>query len=353
MSKKVKSQKSKIKIRDGQLKWWWKLLIGLLILVVFLAGTVWWLARKPVPPHITYGMSFNTPYARELGLDWKEVYDAILDDLKVRHLRLAAHWPMVEPEEGVYDFSELDYQLKRANEVGADVIFAVGRRLPRWPECHVPEWGLHLPWDEQKEQIRQYLEVVVDRYKDDPAIIYWQVENEPYLQVFAKDYCNDLDEAFLIEEIQLVHTLDPTRPILVTDSGNLGLWAKAYQHGDAFGTSVYVYFWNPELGQFRTVMPPWFYRVKENIIKLFYGNKPTFLIELSAEPWLVAPVTSVDLETQYSRMNLDKVNEIIDYAKETRYDKQYLWGAEWWYWLKKQGRSEIWDRGREIFQNKT
>src|SRR5690606_23749446 len=126
------------------------------------------------------------------------------------------------------------------------------------------------------------------------AVIYWQVENEPYLEVFAKEYCQELDEAFLLEEIELVRSIDPTRPILVTDSGNLGLWKNAYKHGDAFGTSVYVYFWNPELGQFETVLPPWFYRVKENLLKLLYGNKQTFLIELSLEPWLLEPVPKVD-----------------------------------------------------------
>ncbi len=329
-----------------------KLAIWLLLIFAVCLGALFLLAQKQVPERIVYGMSFNTPYANELGLPWREVYDAVIDDLGVRHLRLAAHWPMVEPQDGAYNFEELDYQMKRAEEVGADVIFAVGRRLPRWPECHVPEWGASLPWEKQKEQIRDYLKVVVERYKDSPAIIYWQVENEPYLEVFAKEHCNELDEEFLIEEIELVRSLDPTRPILVTDSGNLGLWANAYKYGDAFGTSVYVYFWNPELGQFKTVLPPWFYRVKENIISLFYGDKPTYLIELSAEPWLLEPVVDVDIETQYSRMDIEKVNEIIDYARETRYDKQYLWGAEWWYWLKEKGHPEIWERGKELFSNK-
>ncbi len=50
-------------------------------------------------------------------------------------------------------------------------------------------------------------------------------------------------------------------------------------------------------------------------------------------------------------MDLEKVDEIIAYAQETRYDKQYLWGAEWWYWLKSQGHPELWERGQEIFNN--
>ncbi len=313
--------------------------------VVFVA----WYAYKPAPAHITYGMSFNTMYAEELGLNWQETYDAIIDNLKVRHLRLAAHWPMVEPRDDVYNFSELDYQLARANEVGATVILAVGRRLPRWPECHVPDWAARESWEEQQAEILEYMSVVVERYKNNPAITYWQLENEPYLEVFAKDHCGEFDETFFEQELSYLRSLDSTRPILVTDSGNLGLWSGPYRHGDAFGTSVYVYFWNPELGQFRTVLPPWFYWLKEALMVLRYGEKETMLIELSAEPWLLEPVTAVPVATQFSRMNQEKFTEILSYAERTRFSKQYLWGAEWWYWLKLQGHPELWEQGTALF----
>lgn len=319
-------------------------------IVVVLTLLLLWLAYKPAPEQITYGMSFNTMYARELGLDWKETYDAILGELGVRHLRLAAHWPMIEPVADVYNFEELDYQIKQAETVGATVVLAVGRRLPRWPECHIPLWAREQRWDEQKVEIREYITAVVERYKDSPAIVYWQVENEPYLALFAYEHCGALDEAFLAEEVALVRTLDPNHPILVTDSGNLGTWAGAYRQGDAFGTSVYVYFWNPELGQFKTILPAWFYRAKESVVALRYGEKPTFLIELSAEPWLVEPVVDVPLETQFTRMDVDKFNLILDYARDTRYDTQYLWGAEWWYWLKQQDESAMWERGKQLYE---
>lgn len=329
-----------------------KILLIILAVVVVLAVAIFWLSRKPAPTTVVYGMSFNTFYAEDLGLDWKETYDAILDDLGVHHLRLAAHWPMVEPLDDQYSFAELDYQLNRAEAVGADVIMSVGRRLPRWPECHIPDWAADQSWEEKKIEIKEYLEVVVNRYKDHSSIIYWQVENEPYLNAFANEHCGDLDEEFLLEEVDLVRKLDPTRPILLTDSGNLGMWRGAYKNGDAFGTSVYVYFWNPEFGQFKTVLPPWFYRFKEGLVELVYGDKPTYLIELSAEPWLLEPITEVDVETQYSRMDVDKIKEIIDYAKDTRYERQYLWGAEWWYWLKERGHGEIWELGKTVINGK-
>lgn len=328
----------------------WKIIaywtIGILAVILF---AIIFLAQKSVPEEITYGMSFNTLYARELGLDWKETYDAILNDLKVRHLRLAAHWPMIEPIANVYNFNELDYQIEQAEEVGAEVILAVGRRLPRWPECHTPLWVKELSVKRQQEEQLQYMEAVIERYKNSSAVKIWQIENEPFLEVFAYEYCGELDVEFLEKEIALVRKLDPSRKILITDSGNLGKWFGAYKRGDMFGTSVYVHFWNAELGQFKTFLPPWFYRVKDNFMAAIYGRKPSVLIELSAEPWLLEPITDVPIETQFTRMNLEKFEDILQYAKDTRFDTQYLWGAEWWYWLSLQGHSEMWERGKSLY----
>lgn len=336
---------------------WKKILLGILIVIMvlalLLACFLFYLSKKPKPESITYGMSFNTMYAEELGLDPRETYDAILNELGVRHLRLAAHWPMIEPRRGEYDFSEIDYQVSRAEAVGAEVVLAVGRRLPRWPECHIPKWATELSQEERDTEQLEYMEAVINRYKGSTAVTVWQVENEPFLEVFAFEHCGKLDEAFLAREVALVRSLDGTRPILVTDSGNLGTWQGAYRAGDMFGTSVYVHFWNPELGQFRTFLPPWFYRVKDNLMGMLYGDKPTVLIELSAEPWLVEPVVDVPLEVQFTRMNLEKLEDILIYAEGTHFEYQYLWGAEWWYWLKLQERDEMWERGKRLFMKET
>lgn len=317
-------------------------LLGLLVLYLLIS-------YRKKPEQITYGVSFNTLYARELGLNWKETYLAILDDLGVRNLRLAAHWNMVEPEKDSYNFTELDFQLREAEARDASVVFAVGRRLPRWPECHIPVWQDGATIEDEQKEILEYLELTVNRYKDNTAIKYWQVENEPFLEVFATEHCGELDVDFLEKEIALVKKLDPSRPVLVTDSGNLGLWWPAYKRGDAFGTSVYVYLWNPDVGPFKSFLPASWYRFKFNVLQLLFGQKEGFLIELSAEPWLLAPVVDTDIETQLDRMNIDKMNEIIDFAENTRFEKQFLWGAEWWYWMKNNGHPEFWDRGKELY----
>lgn len=322
--------------------------VSVVVLALVMLTTYIALTRTPTPEHTIYGMSFMTSYARELGLDWEDAYVAMLEELPFRHLRLAAHWDITEVSPGEYQFAELDRQVELAREYDARIIIGVGRRLPRWPECHVPQWATALSWDEQKDYLRGYIRAVVERYRDEPHVIYWQVENEPYLTVFAHEQCGDLDEAFLEEEIALVRELDPMTPILLTDSGNLGLWAPAYKRGDAFGTSMYVYLWNPEIGPFKSRLPAHWYRAKHRIVQLLYGKKPTFLIELSAEPWLTDSIIDTPLATQFERMNLDTFEEVLSFAKGTKFEYQYLWGVEWWYWLKLQGHPEFWERAKTL-----
>src|SRR3989338_8402565 len=111
-----------------------RLLLKLFALAVLASVIFLLLTLRPIPKHITYGVSFSTMHAEELGLDWRSAYLAVLDDLKARDLRIPAYWPRVEKARDGYDWSELDFQLREARARDARVVLAVGRRLPRWPD---------------------------------------------------------------------------------------------------------------------------------------------------------------------------------------------------------------------------
>lgn len=328
---------------------WKKIILSVIIFIATLLLLYLIMIQRPAPKDIQYGVSFNTPYANELQLDWKEVFEAILVDLGVKHFRLSAHWDLVEPENDQWNFVELDYQMKRAKEEGTQVIFGIGKRLPRWPECHVPIWARDIDTEKQQSEILEYIEKVVTRYKDYDNIVMWQVENEPFLFFFAHEYCSGFDKKFLEKEIALVKSLDSTREVLVTDSADLGLWARAYKRGDTFGTTLYLYVWNDKWGSIKNRLPSSWYRAKSTLMEWLYGKKEIILIELSLEPWLSESVVDAPIETQLERMNPERFDEVLEYAKNTRMQKQYLWGAEWWYYMKEQGYPEFWEKAKEIF----
>jgi len=334
-----------------------KVLCVVVILAGLLAAGLWWLAQVPVlalaPETIRYGVTFSKFRADELKIDWKETYDALLDDLGVRRLRLVAHWPMVEPTEDTYDFTALDYQMRRAEEVGAEVILAVGLRLPSWPECHVPDWAEELSSREKYDQFFQYVEAVIDRYKDSPALKWWQVENEPFIIGFAFEQCGVTDADFLNVEIGFVQAHDPDHPVLLTASGELGLWNGTWKRADVFGTTLYRHVYNAGLKRFIDYpTTPAFFRIKRKFTELTTGkpDTPAIIVELAAEPWPIKAIIDTPLSEQLERMNLEIFNDTVDFAAQTSFDEQYFWGAEWWYYLKTvHNDSSFWNRTKEFF----
>ena len=294
------------------------------------------------------GMTFSSRYAEDLGLDWRETYLALLDDVSVRRLRLPAYWDMIESREGEYDFSQLDWQIEEARARNGEVIVVVGQRLPRWPECHIPAWAKE---DEKKRKaaLLRMIDTTVRHYQENPAVIAWQVENEPFLTFFGE--CPPLDVDFLESEIALVKALDPARPVIVTDSGELSLWVRAAKRADIFGTTLYRIIYKPILGHFTYPLGPNFFLVKEWMVRAFTGQEHFMVVELQAEPWTSGWVVGVPLEEQFIGMDEKKLIENVDYARRVGFQDIYLWGGEWWYWLKvEKDYPALWETGKELFR---
>jgi hypothetical protein len=318
--------------------------------LLVVAGVAFYLGRAmPVPETVSYGVTFSSLYAEKtLGLDWKKVFIALLDDLKIRKLRIPAYWSEIEKKEGEYDFADLDWQIREAGARSAAVILAVGRKVPRWPECHEPAWVRELPRGEQDRRLFRFLEATVSRYRENSVIAVWQIENEPYLP-FGE--CPLFLSGVFDKEIALARGLDAARPILLTDSGELSLWVQSYRRADIFGTTMYRTIWNKWTGTFTYPLPPGFFRMKRRIVEKLFGVKPIIVVELQAEPWAPTMPNETALEEQYTSMNVARFRKNIAYARATAFDTFYLWGVEWWYWLgEKHGNWEMWDEAKTLFR---
>jgi hypothetical protein len=190
------------------------------------------------------------------------------------------------------------------------------------------------------QKLLRYVGKTIEHYKDDPAIIAWQVENEPFLS-FGE--CPETDELFLDEEIAKVREID-SRPILITDSGELSLWVSAARRGDIFGTTMYRWVWHDWLGSWKYPIPPAFFRVKERITRLFVAKEKRFVvIELQGEPWFKKQIYETSLEKQLELLSFNEFCSTIEYAKDTGFSTYYLWGAEWWWSLKQNGHPEYFE----------
>lgn len=306
------------------------------------------LEKRPISKP-TFGVTFSPRYARYLKLDWQKTYIRILDDLKVKNLRLPTYWDVLEKDKDKYDFTETDFMVDQASKRGAKVILVVGVRQPRWPECHIPSWVKSLSPEERKQKILEFIQKVVERYKNRPEIWAWQVENEPLLGSFGEG-CDRPDRDFLKQEVDLVKSLSK-RLIIMTDSGELGFWATSMQLSDVFGTTVYRRVNDRFLGYITYPVLPVFYSIKSNLIRSIFGsfNQKTIIIELQAEPWL-AGGNFVEPEQQARLFTTKNFKNYVNFAQKTGFDEIYLWGVEWWYAVAEKGYPEYLEYARTLFK---
>ena len=321
-----------------------------LIIVVFLTIVILvvYFIFIPRRENVIYGVTFSKTFAEHLELDWKETYLAILDDAGAKRIRLPSYWTEVEPERNRYSFDDLDWQIEEAEKRNVKMIIVLGQKQPRWPECHIPKWAGELNENERQEELLEIIEKVVERYKDKKGITAWQVENEPFLP-FGE--CPKLDKDFLDREISLVRSLD-SRPIIISDSGELGTWYNAASRADILGTTLYRIVWDKYLGYVHYPVASISYRIKAAIIMYLTGVEKIIIVELQAEPWGPEIVNNSSLEEQYKSMSPEQFRENIEYVKKIEFSEAYLWGAEWWYWLKtKKGDDRIWEEAKKVFEN--
>ncbi len=317
--------------------------------VLLIGYAVLWLV-PPVQREPAWGVQFSKSHAEWLKIDWRVAYAALLDDVGVRRLRIGAYWPEIEPVEGARQFDDLDWMMDEAAKRNATIALAVGRRLPRWPECHVPDWARALPEATQQERTLALMRDVVERYRAHPALATWQVENEPFLTFFGE--CPPPDRASFEREVAFVRELDLNHPILITDSGELSMWMRTAAAGDLLGTTMYRVVWNKLVGywSYDLLIPPAFYRLKAWLA----GKPPDRMVvaELQAEPWIPkGDIFTTSLDEQRKSMDAARFRKHTGFARATGFREVYLWGAEYWYWLKtSQNDASLWEEARRLFR---
>lgn len=342
---------------------WFKRIILIFGGVIIVAG-IYLVVPVRIEPaeQITWGVTFTKSYAKYLGLDWQQTYLAILDDLRPDAVRIGINWDEIEPEPGRFDFLDYDWMFNEAEKRGVEVVPAVGFKLPRWPECRAPGWAKEwLPerstfWQRMfdirigphrkkfEEAQLKMMEAVIAHFNARDSIRIWQVENEGFIGWFGD--CPPIKNSFIRREVDFVRGLD-SRPILMTESGELSSGWKSAVSADLVGTSLYREVWSPIWGFISYPLPPSFYARKASLLKPW---APRFIItELQLEAWAPAGILNMPVEEQLAIMSPEKMRATLEYARRTGIDEIYGWGAEWWWSLKLKGYPQLWEVAREEF----
>lgn len=342
MKKKQKQKSSLLKKIFKVLAYIFGVILGIIIVFFIYIN----LPVAPAKNKAQIGVTFSLRYAQDIGLDWKETYLAMLDELKIKHIRIPVYWDLVEKNPGEYDFSDIDWQLEEAQKRDAKIILVVGQKVPRWPECYIPQW-VGTEDSVRKERLLLFEETVINRYKENhPEIAAWQIENEPFLKFGV---CPAIDPFLLDDEISKVKSLNPTRPVIITDSGELSLWIAAAKRADIFGTTMYREVYSEKMGHWRYPIGPNFFKVKQLLIKLFAQQESAIVVELQGEPWVEGWTVNAPIETQLASMNAEILADNVEFAKKTGMNEIYVWGVEWWYWMKtRQNNATLWETVKSI-----
>lgn len=326
-------------------------------LIVLAIGSMYGIARwyihtsseKP----LQMGVSFIPAYADSLGVDPKETMDGLLD-IGVRHFRLVSYWNQIEPVQGNYDFSQLDWQFKKAESENAKITLTLGLRQPRWPECHMPDWAKDQPKSQWQPELEKFIAATVVRYKNSPSLDKYQLENEYFLKGFG--ICTDFSRDRLVSEYNLVKKLDPKHQVIVSRSNNALGFPVGQPQPDEFGISVYKRVW--DAGVTRRYLeypyPAWFYSYIAGVQKIF-NHRDMRISELQAEAWSPhgQPLTQISLDEQNKSLNAKRLEDRFKYGQATGMREIDLWGAEYWYYrLKVLNDPSLWNVAKQEFSTK-
>jgi len=314
-------------------------------------GIAVWYQHEQKSQPATLGVTFVPDYASSLSLNPNQTFLAILNDLHVKNLRLVSYWSDIEPVKGQYNFSELDWEMQEAQAHGAKVTLSIGLRQPRWPECHPPAWvNTAAPESSWEPELEAFITAVVNRYKDNPALQSYQLENE-FFNTFGG--CNNYDPKRLDSELALVKKLDPNHPVIMTRSDNYAGFSLRKPLPDIIGISIYRRVWNTFLVQryFTYPFPSWYYAFLAGTQQILTG-KPSIIHELQAEPWPPngETIPQSTLAQQNKTFNLDIFKQNAKFAQQTGIKTAYYWGAEYWYYrMVTLHDPSIWNEAKQIF----
>jgi hypothetical protein len=339
--------------------WWQKALIVIVTLITFFAAgsyamALWYQHGQKGQP-VALGVSFIPDYASYLGVNPQKTMDALIG-IGVRNFRLVSYWNDIEPTEGHYDFSQLDWQFQKAEAAQAHIILTIGLRQPRWPECHEPRWvNISQPSTNWQPQLEQYMSAVINRYKHSPALQSYQLENEYFLKGFGT--CTDMSRGRLVSEYNLVKQLDPHHAVIIGRSNN-GLGTPLGQPTpDEFSISIYQRVWDATVTHryIQYPFPSWWYATLAGVQKLTTG-KNMMIAELQAEPWPPhgKNIPDVSLAEQNKSFNAARLKNTIKFAEQTGMKDINLWGAEYWYYrMQVLHDPSVWNAAHGIFEANT
>ena len=331
--------------------------------------TLPWLQRAGIPVvtsgPVQVGTSFSPRHATYLGLDWKESYRR-LEGMHFKVIRLSAYWDQVDQE----GYDQLDWLLSESVGSGQPVVLSVGMKGLGWPEFYIPpQLQPRTPdgGDVGQDPVLRaaavdFVSVTAGRYRDNPAIVAWQVENEPLNPAGPHRWFIGRD--LLAAEVAALRQVDDRRPAIINAFGHFNMLfdrasnrsgfdlrsllgfesdtAEAHSlgvlgKGDILGLDVYTEIGYNFLGQegVSHAGSDWASKAGHWRGIALEQGKQAWITEAQAEPWEASmnsygdprSTAAEDIHSRFASIRAEGFGTIL------------LWGAEYWLWRADNGDS--------------
>jgi hypothetical protein len=332
-------------------------------------------APAPIVKHapVQVGTSFSPAHATYLGLDWKDAYKRI-ETMHFKVIRLSAYWDQVDSE----GYDQLDWLLNESQASGQAVVLSVGMKGLGWPEYYIPNGfqpkiadGGDVGQDPiLRAGVLDFIDATVTRYQANPALIAWQVENEPLNPAGPHRWY--IGKELLVQEVSTVKAAD-VRPVVVNafahfnmlfdrTSNRSGFDFKALLgfesdtaealslnvigKGDVLGLDVYTEIGYNFLGRVGVshAGSDWASKAghwRGNAVK---QGKQAWITEAQAEPWEASITTYGDPKSTTS----EDIGARFKAIRAQGFGTILLWGAEYWLWRADNSDSSWLDAVRAI-----
>ena len=343
------------------------LALALPLLIGFvLVERQWYTTRQETEP--LWGANFSCKRAEYLGQNCDVALASVLDDLGVRRLCLSVYWSDVEQTPGQYDFSAIDRQLAALSARDAKAFVTIGMKAQRYPEYWLPTWlrlEAKIPpnaFPEDNPLIQQYLfpflTAAAAHLAAQPAVEALQVDNEPFVPSRGQANGWRIRQDFLLREIAAIRAGAPPLPLAISHASWLrsdDTWRWIVDQVDVLAQAVYtkrqrgpwpwLYIFPYRFGPFTPNLPGQAAEARRRSKQLWIG-------ELQAEPFEERTIDPRRRATNgLGSFSPRWLADNVRLARRSQATRAYLWGVEWWLYLKEQ-RDEpaLWEAGRTLFR---
>jgi hypothetical protein len=315
---------------------------------------------------VQVGVSFSPWRAGYLGLDPHRAFSRLLA-LHFRVIRLSTYWDEVSQN----GYGQLDWMMNEAKRAHQPIVLTVGMKALGWPEFFIPASAVPASGLRQGQDVAsdsslrdaalEFVDDTVLRYRDNPEVVAWQIENEPFNRAGPQRWW--IDAEFLRDEMISVRQLDShRRPLIVNAFSHFNLlfdqasarqgfdlrqWLgfdadsaerdglAALSRGDVLGLDVYTaigyqFLGQKHMSQADSDWPDRLARVRDLAKQ---QGKQAWITEAQAEPWESTPTTTANPKSTSPAA----IRSIFANLKDAGFTTVLFWGSEYWLWRQDHG----------------